>query len=200
MLKSLDLYLIPTRKQRYTLFSQPEALEALEASSGDRIRKFIAWFVRKPNRLVAWVGRVLSTGYSYYVRLEDRIDPIERVLKGMAVADSIVIHFVRIPNGGTIGAELERVLQRQRLKHIIWFSVDIVVSAVVLVFTPFLAPIPGPNVFFYYPFLRLLSHYRAVRGATSGLRSSGLEFKSLPDKSCLEDNPRLAGSLERTDT
>src|SRR2546422_6292969 len=44
--------------------------------------------------------------------------------------------------------------------------------SVVLVFTPVLAPIPGPNVFFYYPFLRLLSHYRAIRGATSGLRRS----------------------------
>jgi hypothetical protein len=75
-----------------------------------------------------------------------------------------------------------------------------VVSAIVLVFTPFLAPIPGPNVFFYYPFLRLLSHYRAIRGATSGLRSSGLEFKSLPEKSGLEDNPRLARFLERIDT
>ena len=187
----LDVYLIPTRKQRYILFSQPEALEALEATSGDRIRKFIMWLMRRPNRLVAWVGRVLNTGYGYYVRLEDRIDPIERVLKAMALANSIVIHFVRIPNGGTIGSEFERVLKRQRVKHIIWFSVDIVVSAVVLVFTPFLAPIPGPNVFFYYPFLRLLSHYHAIRGTMSGLRSSGLEFKSLPDKSSLEDNPRL---------
>jgi len=166
-------------------------MEALEATSGDRIRKFIAWLMRRPNRLVAWVGRVLNTGYGYYVRLEDRIDPIERVLKAMALANSIVIHFVRIPNGGTIGAEFERVLKRQRVKHIIWFSVDIVVSAVALVFTPFLAPIPGPNVFFYYPFLRLLSHYHAIRGTTSGLRSNGLEFKSLPDKSSLEDNPRL---------
>jgi hypothetical protein len=110
MVKSLDLYLIPTRKQRYTLVSQPEALEALEATSGDRIRRFVAWFVSKPNRLVAWAGRVLNTGYSYYLRLEDRIDPIERVLKGMALADSIVIHFIRIQNGGTIGAEFVRVL------------------------------------------------------------------------------------------
>ena len=200
MLKSLDLYLIPTRKQRYILVSQPEALEALEAISGDRIRKFIAWFVRKPNRVIAWAGRVLNTGYSYYLRLEDRIDPIERVLKAMVLTDSVVIHFIRIPNGGTIGAEFARVLKRQRLKHIIWFSVDIGVSAVVLVFTPFLAPIPGPNVFFYYPFLRLLSHYRAIRGATSGLRSGGLEFKSLPGKSGLEDNPGLARFLERIDT
>src|SRR4029077_15099263 len=119
-----------------------------------------------------------------------RIDPVERVLKAMILADSVVIHFIRIPNGGTIGAEFARVLKRQRLKHIIWFSVDIGVSAVVLVFTPFLAPIPGPNVFFYYPFLRLISHYRAIQGCSHALRNRQIAFKCLPALGALEDNLR----------
>jgi K+-H+ exchange-related protein len=197
-LKILDLYFIPTRNKGYVLFGPPEILKAFESDSNDRVLRFIGWFVRHPNRLLAWVGRVLRAGHGYYVRLEDRIDPGERVLKGMASAERFVVHFLRNQNGGQIGREFERVLKRQRLKHIFWFSVDLVFCAVVLVFTPFLAPIPGPNVFFYYPFLRLLSHYRAIHGATSGLRSSAIEFKSLPELRGLEENlPGLATFLER---
>ncbi len=198
VLKPLDLYFIPTRSNRYVLFSSPEAVQVLESESGDRVQQFIEWFVRHPNRFVAWIGGILHAGHGYYLRLEDRIDPGERILKSMASVDRFVIHFIRIRPGSQIARDYESFLKRQRAKHIFWFSIDLVLSAVVLVFTPVLAPIPGPNVFFYYPFLRLLSHYRAIRGAASGLHSRVLEFKSLPELSGLEDNlPGLATFLER---
>ena len=85
------------------------------------------------------------------------------------------------------------------IEHIFWFAVDLVVSGVVLVFTPFLAPIPGPNVFFYYPFLRLLSHHQALRGTKVGLTYQALEFKSLPGVSSVTDNLELTRFLERMD-
>lgn len=195
----LDLYLIPTRRGRYVLYSRPDVLEALEAESGHRIRHFIGWLMRHPNRLLAWVGRVLNAGYNYYVRLEDRIDPQERVLKAMGIADRFVVHFMRKDDGGSIGDEFQAVLKRQRLKHIFWFVIDLIVCGIVVLFTPVLAPIPGPNVFFYYPFLRLLSHYGAIRGARAGITYEGLEFKSLPGLSSLADNPGLTRFLERMD-
>lgn len=195
----LDLYLIPTRRGRYVLYSRPEVLEALESESGHRIRHFIRWFMGHRNRLVAWIGRVLNAGYNYYVRLEDRIDPQERVLKAMSIAVRFVVHFIRKDDRGSIGVAFQEVLKRQRAKHIVWFAVDLVVSGIVLVFTPVLAPIPGPNIMFYYPFLRLLSHYGAIRGTTIGLRYDGMEFKSLPGLSSLADNPGLTRFLERMD-
>ena len=195
----LDLCLIPTRRGRYVLYSRPEVLEILESESGHRIRHFIAWFIRHHNPVLAWLGRVLNSSYNYYVRLEDRIDPQERVLKAMAMAGRFVVHFIRKDEAGSIGAEFQAVLKRQRAKHVFWFVIDVVVSGVVLVFTPVLAPIPGPNVMFYYPLLRLLSHYRAIRGTSIGLRYDGLEFKSLPGLSSLADNPGLARFLERMD-
>lgn len=195
----LDLYLIPTRRGRYVLYSRPEVLEALEAASGHRIRQFIAWSMRHPNRILAWMGRVLNTGYNYYLSLEDRIDPQERVLKAMGIAERFVVYFIRKENGGSIGAEFHAVLKRQRLKHIFWFGIDLVVSGIVVIFTPVLAPIPGPNIFFYFPFLRLMSHYQAIRGARAGLAHRDLEFKSLPGLSSLADNPGLMRYLERMD-
>ena len=195
----LDLYLIPTRKGRYVLYSRPEAMEVLEAESGHRIRHAIGWLMRHSYRIVAWVGRALNSAYNYYVKLEDRIDPQERVLKAMGIAERFTIHFIRKENGGTIGSEFHGVLRRQRMKHVCWFTVDLVISGVVVLFTPFLAPIPGPNIFFYYPFLRLLSHYQALRGTRVGLAYRDLEFKSLPGVSSVTDNPGLRQFLERMD-
>jgi hypothetical protein len=174
-------------------------MEELEAESGHRIRQAIAWIVRHPYRIVAWLGRALSSAYNYYVRLEDRIDPQERVVKAIGVAQRFTIHFIPKESGGSIGAEFHGVLRRQRLKHVFWFAVDLIVSGVVVVFTPFLAPIPGPNVFFYYPFLRLLSHYQALHGTKVGLAYQDLEFKSLPGVSSVTDNPGLTRFLERMD-
>ena len=199
MASHLDLYLVPTRRGRHVLYSRPEALEILEAESGHRIRQFIGWFMRHSNRALAWVGRVLNTGYNYYVRLEDRIDPQERILKGMGIAERFTVHFIRKENRSSIGSEFQAVLRRQRLKHTFWLVIDSVVCGIVVLFTPVLAPIPGPNVFFYYPFLRLLSHYQAIRGAKVGLAYEGLEFKSLPGLSSLADNPGLMRFLERMD-
>lgn len=39
-------------------------------------------------------------------------------------------------------------------------------EALALLFTPLLAMIPGPNVFFYIPFLFFLFHWRSIRGLT----------------------------------
>ncbi len=190
-MKPLELYLIPGRGGRPILFATAEAVQAMEEEYGDRLRSVIDWIVRRRNRIVSWIGRVLSKAHDYYVKLEDKIDPVERVLKAMA-STKVFIVYARQPG------DFPAVLRRHRRKHIFWLAVDFVLSAVVLMFTPVLAPIPGPNVFFYYPFLRLLSHYRALLGTASGLRSSDIQYKSLPETRGLEDNlSGLSRFLER---
>lgn len=193
MASPVDLYVIPIAARRYTLFSTPDALAALEAASTDHLRQFIEWFSNRPNRLLAWMGRGIRSVHDYYLKLEDKIDPVERVLKAIASADRFIVY-----TGDP--ARFRRVLKRHRRKHIFWFSVDLLLTVVVIALTPILAPIPGPNLFFYYPFLRLLSHYRAIRGALSGLKSSDIQYKDLPELSGLEDNLQgLARFLERMD-
>jgi hypothetical protein len=163
----------------------------MEEEYGDRVKQVLDWIVGRKNRIVSWLGQVLNKVHDYYIRLEDRIDPAERVLKAMASTNRFVVH-------GFAPQEFQRLVRRQRLKHSFWFSVDFMLSGVVLLLTPVFAPLPGPNVFLYYPFLRVLSHYRAVLGATSGLDSTDIEFKSLPELRALEDNlPGLTRFLER---
>jgi hypothetical protein len=193
MTKSLDLYVILTPNGRTVLFSPADALSVVESESTDRIRQLVEWLCRRQSRILAWLGRGVRSLHDYYVRLEDRIDPVERVLKAMASTNRFVVYT-------TDREAFGRTLKRQRWKHVFWFSIDFLITGIVIVFTPILAPIPGPNLFFYYPFLRLLSHYRAILGASSGLSSSGVQFKDLPELSGLEDNLRgLTRYLGRMD-
>jgi hypothetical protein len=166
----LELYVVARPNGRLILFSPPQILKSFDSS--DRIRQAIDWFARRRNRVAAWIGRKIQSLHDYYLKLEEKIDPSERVLKAMAVTNRFVVY----TNGPT---EFYQVLRRQRWKHVFWFSIDLVLTGVVIVFTPILAPIPGPNVFLYYPFLRLLSHYRALQGASAGLKSKELRFKEV---------------------
>ena len=163
----LDLYVTPGKNGRASIAGPTEGMDF---AVGDPVRRLVDWCARRQNRLAAWIGRGARSIHDYYLKLEDRIDPAERVLKAMASADEFVVHPV-------VPSDFYRLLRRYACKHALWFSVDLVISAVVIIFTPVLAPLPGPNVFFYYPFLRLLSHYRAIRGTLAGLRAKKIEFR-----------------------
>jgi hypothetical protein len=190
MRTSLDLYLIEAGNKRFVLFSPLNIVEGIEEESDDRILKGIAWFMRHRNRVIAWFGRVLKGAHEYYVKLEDRIDPGERVLKAMAFSEAFVLYHGPAHDSSAAQSQLRSLLRRRRIRQVFWFIVDLVISAVALVFTPILAPIPGPNIVLYFPLLRMLSHYRAIRGAGVGLRSDEIEFKCLPDLVGLEENLR----------
>jgi len=190
MRTSLDLYLIAAGDKRFVLFSPLDIVEGIEEESDDRIVKGILWLMRHRNWAIAWFGRVLKAAHEYYVKLEDRIDPGERVLKAMALSKGFVVYHGPAHGAADSQLQFRSLLRRRRIRQVFWFIVDLVISAVAIVFTPILAPIPGPNVVLYFPLLRMLSHYRAIRGASSGLRSNEIEFKCLPDLVGLEENLR----------
>jgi hypothetical protein len=58
---------------------------------------------------------------------------------------------------------------------------DSLVSVVALVLTPVLVPLPGPNLFLYYPGLRTISHYLARKGTLHGLRLQEKKWSTLPE-------------------
>jgi hypothetical protein len=196
MRTSLDLYLIETAKARHILFSPPDNVAEFEKEADKRIFRFIGWFRNHRKRWVSWLGRALEGLHEYYRKLEDRIDPGERILKAMSAAPQFVVYHGHRTSSEEAGKNFQRLLKRQRLKHLIWLGIDLVITSVVVVFTPVLAPIPGPNVFFYIPLLRLLSHYSAWKGTRAGLHSSEIDFKCLPDLTSLEENLRMP-SLDR---
>jgi hypothetical protein len=182
--RALDIYLIGMKDNRIVLFSPPDSLEAFEAESDDKVRRAVAWLAARPWRLLAFFGRVLQSGHGYYLRFEARIDPLERVLKAMASARRFrVIHS---PAWTAEGAQkhMKAKVRGQGFKHLFWTILDLLISAAALA----LAFIPGPNVVGWYPFLRALSHYRALRGSRAGFASSQIDFECLPELRSLEQN------------
>lgn len=97
---------------------------------------------------------------STYRRLEERFDYDERLCSALHhVPELTVRHSNRL--GGEGARELlSRFFKRQRLKHSAWLKVDVILAGLGSVLTP----IPGPNVFFFYPAVRAFGHYTALRG------------------------------------
>jgi hypothetical protein len=189
----LEIYIIRLRSGKPGLFSPTDVLQSFEEQSGDRVRRSIAWLSKNRVGAVAWLGRVLDSAHDYYVRLEARLDPVERILKAMDSAKRYVIFHSTARESHVIEKEFVAKLSRQRRKHVIWFVVDLVLSAASLT----IAWLPGPNLVGWYPFLRSLSHYGAFMGARAALRSGSMEFKALPELGALEENLHSRG-FDRT--
>ncbi len=187
---STDLYLIQTRPNRTVVYLSPATVRACEAMEGDHILRFITRLVNHRNAVIRWIGRVTRTGHDYYQILEDKIDPLERMIKAISRPHSLS---VRHSPGTDVRRRFRGLLRWQKRKHMAWFVVDGTITLVVVLLAPFLVPIPGPNLFFYYPALRLLSHYRAVNGASRGLDGTRVTFDQSPELSELEENLRVAG-------
>src|SRR5204863_3910330 len=132
----LTVYLVAIRTDKYLPFISSEVVAQAEAQSDDRIRRGVQWVERRQNRIVAWMGRTLQTAHKYYMKLEDKIDPVERVLKTLPATRSFMVHYGPPSDDDRAQEKLTSVLRRQRRKHVLWFAADLVISSVVVVFTP----------------------------------------------------------------
>jgi hypothetical protein len=185
----LEIYLIAVRVGRVRLFSPVNDLEFFESQSEDRLRRIIGWLQGHRFSLIAWLGRVLHAGRGYYVKLEARLDPVERILKAMDSPSRYTIFYSTAWDEQGARRHLLARVRRQRNKHAFWCVVDFVLSIAALA----IAFLPGPNVVGWYPFLRSLSHYRAFCGTRALLRSCDIAFKGLPELRTLEENLQAPG-------
>jgi hypothetical protein len=178
----VDFYLIRLPKDKILLYSEGEELYRLppeEVDQGTPVDRFLEKLEKKGTRFWTMVRKIILVTRSTYYTLENRIDPQERVIKRFHYARH---GFFFCSNSmGTETAEelLRRLMQSQRNKHMVWLGIDAGISLIAIVLTPILMPLPGPNVFFYYPLLRTLSHYHAFSAARKFLRAVKTEFHSL---------------------
>jgi Mitochondrial K+-H+ exchange-related len=186
--RGLEIYLIESKTGKTLLFVPADVLEFLENQSGDRIRRLMEWLEEHPSKILSWLGRMFHTGRGYYMRLEARLDPVERVLKAMDSSSRYVVFHSTALDPNLARKRLFSRLRGQSAKHLFWFVLDLLLSVAALT----IAFLPGPNILGWYPFLRSLSHYRAFRGTRSGLRSGPFEFKGLPELRTLEENLQVS--------
>jgi len=119
--------------------------------------------------------RIRSGVQDSYRKLKDRFDHAERVCSAIRHAQSLsVIHPARL-SPEQVQKKLLDFFKLRYSKHGRWLVVDFLLAGAGSVLTP----LPGPNVFFFYPAVRALSHYFARSGAGKGLQVE-LSFAAEP--------------------
>jgi hypothetical protein len=171
------------RSQRTLLFLSRSALESCASADGNRVRKFIRRMMRSRTGVVRWFGRMSRSVHRYYQTLEDRIDPLERMVKALNAPEALEVRYASDSNHES---QFRDCLRFQVIKHAVWMVVDAGVTG----FAILLMPIPGPNILGWYPFLRVLSHYRALKGARRVLRGLPTMFREWPELAGLDAQAR----------
>ena len=70
--------------------------------------------------------------------------------------------------------KLNRFLRFRHSKHSRWLIADAILACLGIL----MIPIPGPNIFFFYPAARTLGHYLARKGTARALRLKTLSFQA----------------------
>ncbi len=178
----MNFYLIQLRK-RCVLYTEAKD------NSQDRIDRVAEGLTERKVWWGNFLSRLIRAVRNLYYRLENRIDPMERVFKRMRHDKQLTVHVSSRLSESEALDKLKSLLRSQRKRHAAWMIFDALLALGALALTPFLVPIPGPNLFLYYPALRAFSHYLAYQGAASGLR------QALPGLVALEEIANLENLL-----
>ncbi len=147
----LRLYLFG--KNLIPYFEEREEEKAAGEESGTA-EEGSSW-LRKVHRQVLHLYRMLESKFPLNERLCTRL-----LSAGRAHA---VYSSAATPEEARIA--LHRFFHRQARRHRFWFGTDFFLACL----GALLMPLPGPNIFFFYPAVRAYSNYRAWRGAARGL-------------------------------
>jgi Mitochondrial K+-H+ exchange-related len=187
----MDFYLLQLRKRSPVLYTEgerisPSTYTELHSDYSNPVDRFLDKLAKKESRAAQFLRRLIIVVRDAYYKLEDKIDPMERVFKRLRHAPNLTLFYSHRSSQETAARTFEALLVRQRRKHAVWVGVDGILAVVALVLTPILVPIPGPNLFLYYPGLRMISHYLARKGATRGLELEERNWVALPEIAELE--------------
>ncbi len=122
-------------------------------------------------------SRIKKGVYQTYRRLMDRVDYHERLCSQLRRATDLHVYHASRIDSAEAQDRLRDFLRSCYRKHSRWVGVDAILAIVVGI--P-LMPLPGPNIFFFYPAARTLGHYLARKGAQHALSCDNLSFHSEP--------------------
>lgn len=171
----MDFYLIRTPRQKGLFYSESEHSDPLESAKSSvkeasLLDRLLARLESRPQKSAKLLRQFISVVRDGYFKLENAIDPMERVVKRLRWARELDLFSSAALDGEEAIRQWKTFLQGQKIKHTLWLAVDALVTLIAVLLTPILMPLPGPNVFFYYPLLRTLSHYFAMQSARRGLQ------------------------------
>ncbi len=108
-----------------------------------------------------------------YQRMLERFDHVERLFAQLRHAQTVTLVHSTQCSGEEVQKKLERLARVGYSKHTSWLVVDALLACA----GGILAPLPGPNIFFFYPAIRTMSHHFARKGALK-VRTMAFQFKT----------------------
>ena len=183
----MNFYLIQLKKDSVVLYTEEQQVDAASSpdpssDSSNPLDRFLARLASKKGRLAQSLRNSIVFAREAYAKVEDKIDPMERVLKRLRHTTELDLAYSPSLEEPAALKKFEALLSRQKNKHALWTGVDFFLSIISIV----LIPLPGPNLFLYYPALRTVSHYLARRGALQGLKLERKRLFPLPEISEIE--------------
>lgn len=122
------------------------------------------------------VQRIRRSVRKAYRELSSRLPYHERLCAQLRRAQAIeVIHSSGMGEAGALAAFQGFLIARHR-KHTLWLVLDVLLALGGAALTP----IPGPNVFFFYPAARCWGHHLARSGARHALNHQEVSFEYEP--------------------
>lgn len=109
----------------------------------------------------SFFGRLRRKIHAAYDSLRERFDHQENVCAHLRKVDRLKIVTSESIDEEEARRRFSEFLSYRRKKHRKWLAIDVILA----LGGSLLTPIPGPNVFFFYPAARALSHYLAAQGA-----------------------------------
>ena len=143
-----------------------------------------------------WWTRLRSRVVDGYQRLRQHFAYQERVLGQLRHAEQLSVYHAVSFEPDRVERDLLKHLRVSHGKHTRWFILDTIVAGLGAILTP----LPGPNIFFFYPTIRALGHYLARKGARhAGRLPRSINGEPLIDKieeSGVTDFERVADELK----
>ncbi len=108
----------------------------------------------------------------FYKKFKERFDPQENVCSVLRFSDRItIVHQESIP-AAEAAKIFKNFLARSGKKHTVWMVLD----SILALMGGILTPLPGPNLFFFYPAARAVSHYFARKGISTAKAINKKDF------------------------
>lgn len=192
----MDFYLFQIKK-RWVLYAEdvPAPKGGVDHAQ-DQVEPIIQSLAARKVWWGNWLSRLIRAIRDGYSELQNRLDPMERVFKSMRYAGPMRMHFSSSLSELEARAKLKSLLVGQRNRHGIWMICDGLLALGMLPLTPVLVPIPGPNLFFYYPALRTFSHWFAWKGVLAGLKNMPPQLVAREEIENLENMIGRSGVLD----
>lgn len=171
----MDFYLVQVRGGSTVLYTEgtridPLSHELLRSDFTNPLERLLVRLHERTDKISRFLRNLIIIARDTYYVLEEKIDPMERVFKLMRHASQLRVFHSPMVQEQEAKKNFMALLARNQRKHITWGMVDLVITLITILLSPILVPLPGPNVFFYYPAARLVSHYLARRGSLHGAR------------------------------